>query len=400
MQRMICTVILGALLAGGTDCSARFLRRAGKQTVKKPVAAKKISRILGKQTTQKGLQAALERALRQEANKFAHGVFNEQEALRSIFFLQPAPEAIAALPGRKIHAATGFVFQLSYRGKTEIWGTAAQHVVNLTGGQILATFYYNGKKYVFPGTVVQEGCAYRTDAALIRFEPTPEFLTVVRPLALDETPVQPNTALTSYGYSKISKQFFALKRRRVLCSGLVCAGTSTVPAAQPRTGTCGSPLINKHGLVAGLHCGTPSVKAQVLNYPAFRPVQGQSVWPIWRKQDRVAHFVHARALRMLVRTWHGENAGWSIRWRGTTITTLKVDEFIEKAESHNSLWRHAAYSAAKNEPFLDESRLEDFVKPGRGKILTLTILGPRCRRFVSFDTQTKKVIQEYQQDFK
>lgn len=396
---MVRTVILAALLLGGTDCSARLLRRAGRQTVKKTASAKKISRILSKQSTQKGLQAAVERALRQEVSRVSQGVFNEQEALRSVFFLQPAPEAIAARPERKIHAATGFVFQLSYRGKTEIWGATAQHVADLTGEKILATFYYNGKKYIFPGTVVQEGCSYRADAALIRFEPTPEFLTVVRPLALDETPVKPNTVLTSYGYSKTSRQFFALKNRRVLCSGLVCAGTSTVPAAQPRTGTCGSPLINKRGLAAGMHCGTPSVQAQITNYPAFRPVQGQSIWPIWKKQNRVAHFVHAHALRMLVRTWHGENAGWSVRWRGAHITTLKVTEFIETVESHNSLWRHAMYPAAKNEAFLDESRLEDFVNPGKGKILTLTIWGPDGRRYISFDTQTQKVIQEYQVNF-
>lgn len=387
-MRKIPFLLLSALILwGGNDASANMLQRAGRRAPKK--AFNRAMRQMGKKLPQASSKASVEKLLRIAAAQAAdNSLFNLKEAQRSIFYVQSShPKDFA-----EFHAASGFVFQTQYNGQTEIWGVMAQHVVDLMDEKISAVFHHQGKRYVFPGTVVLQGTRYRADVALIRFKLTPEFLSVVRPLTLAEENAAMQTEVTSYGYSKNSKKFFSLKNRKVLCSGGICGGTTTVPASQQRAGTCGSPLIDDRGLVVGVHCGTPSVQSQLFFYPQFFPVEGQNIWPILSKKDRVAHFVQAHVLRNFVKAYHEKIPVWPVRWNGVEITRLRVDEYIEEVASFGKFWRHAHYRAGKNEAFLDEAHLEKFVNPGKGSVLKITIRGTGTVRTIGFNIKTQKVV--------
>ncbi len=153
-------------------------------------------------------------------------------------------------PKNKRPHSTAFLFQTTYNGQPEIWAATAGHTAQL-GEQLLLTFY-NGKKEIpVEGTLVQQGPALLSDAALIQLkQPLPPGL---QPFVLAET-TNPQEKLTTWGYA--SNKLYHIDNLTFEKDNTRFIRTDFPASQKKRAGLCGGPLLNPQGEVLGIHCGS------------------------------------------------------------------------------------------------------------------------------------------------
>ncbi len=154
------------------------------------------------------------------------------------------------LPMDKRPHSTAFLLSTAYKGQKEIWAVTAGHTAQL--GEKLRLTFYNGETEIpVDGTLVQQGPALLSDAALIRLDsPIPAEL---RPLQLS-TDINPQEKLTTWGYA--SNTFYQLNHLTFEKDNTRFIRTDFPATQKKRSGLCGGPLLNAQGQALGIHCGT------------------------------------------------------------------------------------------------------------------------------------------------
>lgn len=293
----------------------------------------------------------------------------------SVFYIKPSWQMPVA--------GSGFVFQTNYQGKQEVFGFISAHItpVSLAKGEKFDVVFSNGKKpLIVRAELLLRGNAFRLDAALIRFEPTAEFLAFVKPLTLNERRVVPWATLSSAGYARRDPSLAPNRKVKILNPSLIT--TTYTLERHKRAGFCGSPLLNPQGEVVGLHCGSLTEDFPQ-NKPAVLP-PGQHVWPVNNYSQRVSFAVPARLLGDLVRAYHqGGSFKRPILWDTLTVAEVDVNEYIENitvfySNQDNNLQAHPFWLAAK-EPFLNELNLrETFDHPHMQGLMVTVQSSPRA----------------------
>ncbi|WP_428073422.1 hypothetical protein [Candidatus Avelusimicrobium aviculae] len=293
----------------------------------------------------------------------------------SVFYIKPSWKMPVA--------GSGFVFQTNDQAEQKIFGFISAHItpVSLAKGEKFDVVFLNGKK---PLTVRAElllrGTSFRLDAALIRFEPTAEFLEFVKPFSLNERKVVPWATLSAVGYARQEPSLSPNRKVKILNPSLIT--TSYTLERHKRAGFCGSPLLNAQGEVVGLHCGSLTE-----DFPPHRPSllpKGQNLWPVNNYSQRVSFAVPARLLGDLVRAYHqGGSFKRPILWDSLTVAEIDVNEHIENitvfySNSDNLLQSEPLWLADK-EPFLNELNLrETFDHPNIQGIMIMVQSAPRA----------------------
>ncbi len=154
------------------------------------------------------------------------------------------------VPMNKRPHSTAFLFTVRYQGVPGVWAITAGHTAQL--GEKLRLTFYDGKKEIpVDGTLVQQGPALLSDAALIKLQdPLPHEL---HPLELS-TDINPQEKLTTWGYAsnklyQINNLTFEKDNTRFLRTNFPSTQTK-------RSGLCGGPLLNAKGQALGIHCGS------------------------------------------------------------------------------------------------------------------------------------------------
>ena len=153
-------------------------------------------------------------------------------------------------PQNKRPHATAFLFTTSYKKQQEVWAVTAGHNAQLNESLQL-TFYNGDKEILVDGTLVQQGPALLSDAALIKIDtPLPAEL---RPLELS-TEINPQESLTMWGYA--FNNFYQLNGLTLEKDNTRFLRTNFPDNQHKRSGLCGGPLLNAQGKAVGIHCGT------------------------------------------------------------------------------------------------------------------------------------------------
>ncbi len=154
-------------------------------------------------------------------------------------------------PMHKRPHSTAFLFETTYQGKREIWAATAGHTAQ-EKEPLLLTFYDGKKEYPVRGTLVQQGPALLSDMALIQLQhPLPAAL---RPLTLAEDLTQTTSPLTTWGYA--SNKLYHIDELTFEKDNTRFIRTDFPDTQRKRAGLCGGPLLNNHGQVLGVHCGS------------------------------------------------------------------------------------------------------------------------------------------------
>ena len=211
---------------------ALFLSFAGFSHAQKAKGLKYVSKALTSSTLDRTvLQAAKRPDIRLSVARLDHAILLD-------------------LPMNQRPHSTAFLFTTRYQGARSVWAVTAGHTAQL-GEKLLLTFYDGKKEIPVKGTLVQQGPALLSDAALIKLEgPLPKEL---RPFEL-ATRINPQEKLTSWGYAsnklyQINNLTFEKDNTRFI--------RTDFPAEQTkRSGLCGGPLLNAKGQAIGIHCGS------------------------------------------------------------------------------------------------------------------------------------------------
>ncbi len=154
------------------------------------------------------------------------------------------------IPMNKRPHSTAFLFTTTYKDKKDVWAITAGHTAQL-GEKLLLTFYDGKKEIPVAGTLVQQGPALLSDAALIKLDtPLPAKL---RPLELT-TNIDPQEKLTSWGYA--SNKLYQIKDLSFEKDNTRFIRTDFPATQKKRSGLCGGPLLNAQGQAIGIHCGS------------------------------------------------------------------------------------------------------------------------------------------------
>lgn len=339
---------------------------------------------------QKAFQAAAEKTEQTElknlvteaAQKHAAEQLAQQLAepmQRSVFFLA------AGTP----YPATGFVFETPYKGQREIWGVTSRHVLLEDAKTLDAAFVVNGKTHIFVADVVLKGHAFHLDATLLRFRNVPALLRLVKPLRFSDRKNSLHQITSSFGFSSGYMDLFAQTNRQVIYQTPNRLTTVTAPAAFSRSGTCGGPLVDPHGEVVGLHCGTSPV-SDILT-PAFLPLEGQTLFPVHAKAQRVSYAVPARRILDMVRAVHHQFEPEGIYWHNAFIDRLQINEYILQVRTYQDNHAQRTYTATQDEPFLDERFLEKFIDVSGANQMRITLSDGLHIRQLWVDLNTRRV---------
>ena len=211
---------------------ALFLFSAGFSHAQKAKVIKHVSKALTSSTLDRAvLQASKRPDIRLSVARLDHAILLD-------------------LPMNKRPHSTAFLFTTRYQGVHSVWAVTAGHTAQL--GEKLRLTFYDGKKEIpVDGTLVQQGPALLSDAALIKLDgPLPKQL---RPFELT-TQINPQEKLTTWGYAsnklyQINNLTFEKDNTRFI--------RTDFPAEQTkRSGLCGGPLLNAKGQAIGIHCGS------------------------------------------------------------------------------------------------------------------------------------------------
>lgn len=225
-------------------------------------------------------------------------------------------------------AASGFVFETRYGGRTEIWGLTARHVADKLGDEFNAVFYQNKKEIVFRAKVVQRGTNESADIVLLKLPP--EAAAVVRPLKLSRARL--NESAVSYGYAH--NTFKKVPGRHILhISPLQLHASLPVPAIEC-TGLCGGPLLTANLKVAGIYCGH--------SY-----------------SHSVGYAVNASLVQDLLRAYRNNGiATRTMKVNGIAVGEINIDEAISRITAYKGLYVSDYYVVKRSRGDIDYARLE------------------------------------------
>ena len=229
---------------------------------------------------------------------------------------------------------SGTIFKTRYNGQEEIYGLIPMHVLrdeDVVAGMLSYKFTAGvqtpqGVKMI-PAWVVHLSSSKTADVALVKFRKEDEALLSPVELSLEE-PQFPQQAF-SQGFARgiLSQQSFQL-------TGTTSCGilTAQIPAANKgdRTGFCGSPVLDEHAQLAGMHVGSEYV-ANATQEDAFlaafqlnRPPAGEG---------DIGFVAPASFIRGLVESYHNPHAKVQVvRLFGREVTRLAVNEYISRME--------------------------------------------------------------------
>ncbi len=286
LPRAACTVLISALLIG-SYAHAQKIR--GLRTLSKTLTSSQLNRTL--------LNVAKRPDIRLSVARLDHAVLLDT-------------------PMNKRPHSTAFLFTTRYKpqgqasfdqGAPVVWAVTAGHTAQL--GEKLRLTFYNGKKEIpVDGTLVQQGPALLSDAALIKIDtPLPAEL---QPFEL-ATEINPQEKLTTWGYAsnklyQINNLTFEKDNTRFL--------RTDFPAEQKkRSGLCGGPLLNAQGQVLGIHCGSSlddkayAASVRIIPYLLQAYYEGQAQIPIIAKGiDFGSIHLNERIIYIQCMNEHGE----------------------------------------------------------------------------------------------
>lgn len=396
------------LLSAAAPLCAQPLKRAAKTAVQK----------IAREETAKS-SAALSAAVRAARNRAAYAAQAQNATLPQAdqaLAAQLQKAAALAARGQKIQATkqmrrsvfmitglypsetmgTGFVFETVYNGKKEIWGVAAAHVTYDLPDGFFTTFFKNNTPYTFFARPVLYGHFHSLDATLVYFDQSPEFLDVVRPLKLAANPPDPRETAVSYAFHLDDRrddklEFIPGRNRKILTVSPSRLTTSYVFKPHKRKAMCGGPLLNANNEVIGMHTGSFTEKSKASPAPAFLPPEGQPFWPqtdehgaVGAPLYRISHALPAQRILDLVRAHHnGGNCWRTVRWNGVPVLRLNVNQRLLRVTAWHKETKLADLRARYTEPFLDEARLEQFVRAQNPDRLELDV--------ETYDSETEKV---------
>lgn len=338
-----------------TERAAQASRAAGALKTTAHPAAK-----AGADAADQALQAALKKAA--AAAKRRATWQTTKQMTRSVFFIQPHAPFYTV--------GTGFVFEIAYNGKTEVWGVVASHVAQAVKPFFFATFFKDGKPHHYRAEIVLHGHFNAADAALVRFESNEDFFQTVLPLQLAPSPAPVKTPHVSYAFHVDEKiEFIPGRNRKVLDASPRLLTTNYVFKPHKRKGMCGGPLLNEKQEVIGMHTGSSTEDVSNFPPPQFLPQSGQPFWPVNERgaagapYKRVSHAVPAARIADLVHAYHNNGVLLRpVKWNGFKIMDLNVNQSLYRVTAYRNEEKLADLEAQFPEPFLDEARLEEFVR--------------------------------------
>lgn len=190
----------------------------------------------------------------------------DQAALeRTIKNRQQAPSFIA--PDEHIFQAvarfdssvrfSGTVFSVNYKGKKEIYGAVATHIVPTeendplgVGRQFTAIVYHNGRPVQIPAQIVASSPVSMLDISLVKFPAEAE--AILKPFSIGEA--NEKETLRTIGF--VSGRFNYIPNRKVI-QNLPFSIRTTMPLPRDkRSGLCGSPLLNENNELVAIHTGS------------------------------------------------------------------------------------------------------------------------------------------------
>lgn len=387
LTRTHCLCIFVFLLGATSPVCAQPLKRAAKAAVQKIKCEETVKYSAALRQAGPAAQNAVVRTVQRPGR--AEQNANEQLAAQ----LQKA--AALAARGQKIQetkrmrrsvfmitglypsntTGTGFVFETVYNGKKEIWGVAAAHVTYDLPDGFFTTFFKNNTPYTFFARPVLYGHFHSLDAVLVYFDQSPEFLEVVRPLKLAQHPPAPSETAVSYAFHMNDKRndkldFIPGRDRQILTVSPSRLTTSYAFKRHKRKGMCGGPLLNANHEVIAMHTGSFTEKAKASPAPAFLPPEGQPFWPntdeygaIGAPIHRISHALPAQRILDLVCAYHNDGNCWrTVGWNEFPVMQLNVNQRLVRVTAWRNEIKLADIQARYTEPFLDEARLEQFVR--------------------------------------
>lgn len=233
LNRVVCAIFMATLLAIPPCVQAQKIRWKSPHPFKKhPVNTTRLSRTLADITTKRP-------DIRLSVARLDHAI-------------------LLNTPKNQRPHATAFLFTTRYKVKKDgltfnapvVWAVTAGHNAQV-GEKLRLTFYDGEQEIPVDGTLVQQGPALLSDAALIKLDDFPS--SRLHPLELS-TEIGPQEKLTTYGYAfnnfyKLDNLTFEKDNTRFLRTNFPSTQTK-------RAGLCGGPLLNAKGQVLGIHCGS------------------------------------------------------------------------------------------------------------------------------------------------
>ena len=187
--------------------------------------------------------------------------------------------------------STAFLFTTRYKIKIGektfnapvVWAITAGHNAQV-GEKLLLTFYDGEQEISVRGTLVQQGPALLSDAALIRLDDFPS--NRLRPFELS-TEIDPQAKLTTYGYA--SNNFYKINNLTFEKDNTRFIRTNFPEKQTKRSGLCGGPLLNAKGQAVGIHCGSTlddksyAASVRIISYLLQAYYEGNAQIPIIAK---------------------------------------------------------------------------------------------------------------------
>lgn len=214
---------------------------------------------------------------------------------------------------------SGFVFADQRGGKTTLWGASAAHTVRHMGKDVTVSFHINGEEISFPATIELTGRKFGLNAALIKLPE--EAAEVALPFERSDEGVTPSSPVFTYGFSagkykKTQREILFLGGERLLAS--------FPHFGEPKTGFCGSAVLNAQGRAVGIETGGYDARQTEWNQ------QLQKMFPRF-SFTRVSEIVPIRYLDVLLKEYYApHSAKRSVILDGTIAGTLEVNEFISR----------------------------------------------------------------------
>ena len=213
---------------------------------------------------------------------------------------------------------SGGTFQVTHKGKKEIFGFIAAHsLAEFPSGSIAAidaeyalnrvfeleVFDKKGHSHIIPAEVVQLSSSRMLDIALVKFRPEDEKL--FEPFTLRREPLAENEPLGFYGFSD-GGEFFL---RRTLVGQTPLSLRTDMPCPRDnRAGFCGGAVFDQQGRLAGVHTGSNR---------AANP------------KDDLGFATHAKFLNVLVDAYHHKGkATFPLELDGKKMIDLAPNEYV------------------------------------------------------------------------
>lgn len=269
-----------------------------------------------------------------------------QQVLQQEVFAASKPAVFRTFsPGNASRQSlSGTIFKTRYNGQEEVYGLVPMHVLrgeDLVAGMISYKFTAGvqtpqGIKMI-PAWVVQLSSSKTADVALVKFRKEDEALLSPVELSLQEPQFPQQVFSQGFARGILAQQSFQL-------TGKTSAGilTAQIPAAYQgdRAGLCGSPVVDEHTRLTGIHVGSeyvanaPQEDALLSAFRLNRPSAGEG---------DIGFVAPASFIQGLVQAYHDPHAKpQEVRLFGREVTRLAVNEYISRIEvldeQENVVW--------------------------------------------------------------